>query len=111
MPSEVTTPAPDQLLATLANVKLGLSIASTNTSQDALLTRKIAEASAAIGGHLHRVDCLGRQTYLERLPGDGTTDLQLNRYPVEASPITCTIWEIPTTDFYLRNPKAGILYS
>lgn len=87
--STVTTPAKSTLLATLANVKTELGIASADTSKDAKLTRLLRVASMVIAQELGREPWL--QTYSDRIPGDGGIYLWLPHWPCKGSPASITL--------------------
>lgn len=104
----VTTPAADQDLTSLANVKTELGI--TGTSEDAKLAIWITQASRAIATHCSRV--FGAETVSEQFRLDSAVDkLILGRFPV-ISVTTVTEDEddplVVTTD-YETDPVSGLL--
>ena len=93
-------------LTTLSAVNLHLFGATTSTSDDALLTQLINQASDDISSRCNRT--LTRETRTaEKYIGDGGTKLYLDLYPVY-SVATVTVDGEAVTD-YAINAKAGML--
>lgn len=93
-------------LTTISAVNLHLFGATTGTSDDALLTQLINQASDDIAGRCNRT--LTRETRTaEKYTGDGGTKLYLDLYPV-FSVAAVTVDGEAVTD-YTINAKAGML--
>ena len=69
-------------LATLADVKSWLSIATGNTNSDAVLTRLITAVSRVIETYLSRK--IKTANYVETRNGNGRTSIMLRNYPLTA---------------------------
>lgn len=94
------------VLTTLAAVKLHLGIATSDTSDDALLAQLINQASADIESRCNRT--LTRETRTaEAYTGDGGKKLYLDLYPVTAV-AAVTLDGVAATDYVLTG-KAGML--
>lgn len=79
---EVSKAAASRSLVTLDEVKAHLGI--TDSSQDAALTGLIGVAGALVAGGQGLDRDPWRQSYLERLAGDGGIYLHLARWPIES---------------------------
>ena len=104
----VTTPATDQLLATVQGAKdlLGL----TEASQDALLTTIRAGASSAVSSYCGRV--LGSEVVTETTAGSDRYSLVLTRRPlISVSEVRRDDDVVDTDDYQVESDVAGILYN
>lgn len=102
----VTTAADKTNLVTLAEVKTKLRL--FGTEEDAVLAILIAEASSACIGHIGRP--IARQRYTETVKAYDLIELQLSRFPIDASEaITVSIDGESVTDFTVEDAEAGIL--
>lgn len=104
---EVITSAVNKRLTTLTTVKSELGIPESDTSQDALLTSLIDQASDAIVTFCGRP--FAKESYRETLPGYGTNRLILSRTPVVEITSVMADGEV-ITDYLLEDAEAGILY-
>jgi hypothetical protein len=82
----VTVAANSRSLCTLANVKTQLGI--SGSGEDARITALIVAASMQIRRWLGREPWL--QTYLEKRPGQGGTNLCLKHWPIKGDPASVT---------------------
>jgi hypothetical protein len=103
---EVLTPAVSLLLTKLADVKADLGIPTTDTSNDAVLTDLIEEASDEIQ---REFQFFCKQTYRETLPGYGTPILQLKRTPIVTVSLVKHLND-PIIDYTIEDKEAGHLY-
>lgn len=108
----VTTPAEDQDLCTLDEVKLRLGIADTDTSKDALLGDLITRGSAMIEAYLGRT--IAVQTYTEtwRAPSTCRRDsITLAYAPVTVlTSVTENATLLTVATDYEFEPQTGIVY-
>lgn len=94
-------------LTTLTAVKLHLGISVSDTSDDALLTQLISQASADIESRCNRT--LTRETRTaEAYTGDGGKKLYLDLYPV--TDVTAVTLDGEAVTDYVLTGKSGMLY-
>ncbi|MDI6872096.1 MAG: phage head-tail connector protein [Bacillota bacterium] len=102
---EVLTPATNTRLTLLGTLKSELGI--SDTSQDALLSALIDQASGAIMDYCGRP--FAKETYKETVPGYGSNRLLLSRTPIVSVASVVADSEV-IVDYSVENPEAGILY-
>jgi hypothetical protein len=103
---EILTPAVSTLLTKLGDVKADLEIPSSDTSNDAVLTDLIRDASDEIQ---REFQFFCKQSYRETLPGYGTPILQLKRTPIVSVSLVKHNDEV-ITDYTIEDREAGHLY-
>lgn len=95
------------VLTTLTAVKLHLGISTSDTSDDALITQLINQASADISERCNRT--LTRETRTaEMYTGDGGKKLYLDLYP--ATEVAAVTLDGEAITDYVLTPKSGLLY-
>jgi hypothetical protein len=104
----VTTPADDQLLATVQGAKDLLGI--TDASQDALLESILIGASSAVSSYCGRV--FGSEVVTETTAGSDRYSLVLTRRPlISVSEVRRDDDVVDTDDYQIESDVAGILYN
>jgi hypothetical protein len=103
---EVLTPAVSVLLTKLADVKADLGIPTADTSNDAVLTDFIEDASDEIR---REFQFFCKQTYRETVPGYGTPILQLKRTPIVSVSLVKHNNDV-IVDYTIEDKEAGHLY-
>jgi len=96
-------------LTTLTRVKLDLSISSTDTSNDTLLSSLISEASAVVENWCNRA--FERQDYTESVGADGDCFLYVSNTPVNAlTEVSYSGSTVSSTDYSLYESGSGSIF-
>lgn len=96
-------------LASLAVLKDDLGISSTDSSEDAKLRRFLTVASQIAESYVER--SLVKDLVTEKVAGDGSVLMQLDRYPVKSVvSVSLDGSTIGSTEFSIQDPSAGVLY-
>lgn len=104
----VTAAASSRQLTTTTTLKTELNI--SGSTYDAQLSSIIDQASAAIASYCNRE--FAKETVSETLQGVGGHNLMVTRTPiVSVTSITFDAATVPTTDYTVNEPNAGIIYS
>jgi hypothetical protein len=99
-------------LVDLATVKARLGIDLSDTSEDAVLSDLILEASRSMESYFGGLDRqFPRQTYYEQVAGMGKPYLLLSQYPVDRDSVTASIYTYSVQSFFrIHDERIGKLF-